>query len=101
MIVGDHVVDRLAPAQALGVVDKRGGGAGLAHLLELASVLSGVGPGAVAGRIANGVVGHRTQHIAADADARLPAQSFIVEFVNHVSVGVGRIVSVACQVPGV
>ena len=59
-IVGDHVVDRLAHAQTFGIVDEGGGGAGLAHLLELASVLPGVSPGAVAGRIANGVVGHRT-----------------------------------------
>ena len=58
MIVSDHVVDRLAHAQALGVVDKAGGGAGLAHLLELASVLPGVGPGSVAGGIANGIVGN-------------------------------------------
>ncbi len=59
MIVGDHVVDRLAHAQALGVVNKAGGGAGLAHLLELVAVLPGVGPGAVGKRIANGVVGNR------------------------------------------
>ena len=57
--VGDNRFDRLAHAQALGVVDKAGGGAGLAHLLELASVLPGVGPGSVAGGIANGIVGNR------------------------------------------
>ena len=63
-VVGDHVVDRLAHAQALGVVDKRGGGSGLAHLLELASVLPGVGPGAVAQRIANIVVRNRRDVIS-------------------------------------
>ena len=57
--VGDNRFDRLAHAQALGVVDKAGGGAGLAHLLELAAVLPGVGPGAVGQGIANGVVGDR------------------------------------------
>ena len=58
-VVGDHVVDGLLDAQALGVVNEGGGGAGLAHLLELASVLPGVGPGAVAQRIANVVVSNR------------------------------------------
>ena len=42
MIVGDHAVDRLAHAQALGVVNKAGGGVALAHLLELTAVLPGV-----------------------------------------------------------
>ena len=55
--VDDNRFDRLAHAQALGVVDKAGGGAGLAHLLELVSVLPGVGPGAVGQGIANIVVG--------------------------------------------
>ena len=58
MIVGDQPVDSFPDVQALGVVDKAGGGAGLAHLLELAAVLPGVRPGAVAGGIANGVVGN-------------------------------------------
>ena len=46
-VVGDHAVDRFAHPQALGVVNKAGGGSGLAHLLELASVLLCVGPGTV------------------------------------------------------
>ena len=58
MIVGDHAVDGVPDAHALGVVDEGGGDAGLAHLLELAAILPGVGPGAVAGGIANGVVGN-------------------------------------------
>ena len=57
--VGDNRFDRLAHAQTLGVVDNAGGGAGLAHLLELASVLPGIGPGTVAGGIANIVVRNR------------------------------------------
>ena len=58
-IAGDHTVDRLAHAQALSVVHEGSGGAALGHLLELAAVLPGVGPGAVGKRIANGVVGNR------------------------------------------
>ena len=58
-VVGDHVIDGLPHTQALGVVDKAGGGAALAHLPELVAVLPGVDPGAVGKRIANGVVGNR------------------------------------------
>ena len=58
-VVGDHTVDGLLYPQALGVVHKAGGGAALAHLLQLTVVLPGVGPGAVGERIANGVVGDR------------------------------------------
>ena len=38
-VIGDHAVDRFAHPQALGVVNKAGGGAGLAHLLEFADGL--------------------------------------------------------------
>ena len=57
-VVGGRSIHRFPHAQALGVVNKAGGGAALAHLLELAAVLPGVGPGAVGERIANGVVGN-------------------------------------------
>ena len=58
-VVGDRSIHRFPYPQALGVVNKGGGGATLAHLLELTAVLPGVGPGAVAGGIANIVVGNR------------------------------------------
>ncbi len=58
-VVGVNAVNGLFHPQALSVVDKAGGGTALAHLLELAAVLPGVGPGAVGERIANGVVGDR------------------------------------------
>ena len=57
-VIGDHVIDRLAHTQAVGIVDEGSGGAGLAHLLELAAVLPGVRPGTVAGGI-RGVMGKR------------------------------------------
>ena len=63
-VVGVNAVNGLFHPQALGVVNKAGGGAGLAHLLELAAVLPGVGPGAVAGRIANIVVRNRRAVVA-------------------------------------
>ena len=58
-VVGDHVIDGLPHAQALSVVNEGRGGAALAHLPELAAILPGVDPGAVAGGIANIVVGNR------------------------------------------
>ena len=58
-VVGNHAVDRFPHAQALSVVNEGRGGTALAHLLELAAVLPGVGPGAVGQGIANIVVGNR------------------------------------------
>ena len=83
-VIGDHVVEPLAHAQTLGVVNKAGGGAGLAHLLELVAVLPGVGPGAVAGGIANGVVGDR--HAVVGGELVLPV-GFAIGVVNCLESG--------------
>ena len=55
-VVGDRSIHRFPHAQALSVVDKAGGGAGLAHLLKLATVLPGESSGAAASRISNAIL---------------------------------------------
>jgi len=57
-VVRHRTAYRLSDAQAIRVVEEGGGSAGLGHLLELAALFPGVCPGAVVGRIANGVVGN-------------------------------------------
>ena len=56
-VVGDGAAHGLADSQAIGVVKEGGSGAGFGHLLQLAALFPGVGPGAVCERIANGIVG--------------------------------------------
>ena len=58
-VVGNHAVDRFPYPQTLCIVDEGSCGSALAHLLELAAILPGVGPGAVGQGIANIVVGNR------------------------------------------
>ena len=47
-VVSDGAAYSLADAQAIGVVKEGGRGAGFGHLLQLAALFPGVGPGAVA-----------------------------------------------------
>ena len=47
-VVGDGAAHGLADAQAIGIVKEGGRGAGFGHLLQLAALFPGVGPGAVA-----------------------------------------------------
>ena len=56
-VVSDGAAHSLADAQAIGVVKEGGRGAGFGHLLQLAALFPGVGPGAVGERIANGIAG--------------------------------------------
>ena len=53
-VIGDHVVERLAHAQTLGVVIKAGCGVSVVYLLDLATGQSGAESGAVSCGIANG-----------------------------------------------
>ena len=53
-VVGNHVVERLAHAQTLGVVIKAGCGVSVVYLLDLATGQSGAESGAVSCGIANG-----------------------------------------------
>ena len=55
-VVGGRSIHRFPYPQTLGVVDKAGGGAGLAHLLKLAAFLPGVSSGAAASRISNAIL---------------------------------------------
>ena len=55
-VVGDRSIHRFPHAQALSVVNKAGGGAALAHLLELAAILPGVGPGNISRQIADAII---------------------------------------------
>ena len=54
-VVGDGAAQSLADAQAIGVVKEGGRGAGFGHLLQLAALFPGVGPGAVGEGIADGI----------------------------------------------
>ena len=56
-VVGDGAAHGLADAQAIGVVKEGGRDAGFGHLLQLAALFPGVGPGAVGERIADGIIG--------------------------------------------
>ena len=56
-VVGDGAAHGLADAQAIGVVKEGGSGAGFGHLLQLAALFPGVGPGAVSEGITDGIVG--------------------------------------------
>ena len=56
-IAGDYIVDGLGEAEALLVIGKGDGSTVLGHGSQLAAALPGIGPGAVGGEVANGIVG--------------------------------------------
>ena len=58
VVVRHRTAYRLSDAQAIRIVEEGGGGARLGHLLELASLLPRLRPGAFIGRISNVVVGN-------------------------------------------
>lgn len=55
-VVRHRTAYRLSDAQTIRIVEEGGGSAGLGHLLELATLLPSIGPGAAVGWIAKGII---------------------------------------------
>ena len=75
-IAGDYIVDGLREAEALLVIGKGDGSTVLGHGSQLAAALPGIGPGAVGGEVANGIVGAGLAAIG--GEQILPAEGVVI-----------------------
>ena len=75
-IAGDYIVDGLGEAEALLVIGKGDGSTVLGHGSQLAAALPGIGPGAVGGEVANGIVGAGLAGIG--GEQVLPAEGVVI-----------------------
>ena len=82
-IVGHRAVDGFLYPQPFAVVLERRCGAGLRHLLELTALFSGVAPGAIIRRVANGVAGHGVGCRRVDTQLLKTIFSHIIEMIHE------------------
>ena len=82
-VIGHRAVDGFLYPQPFAVVLERRRGAGLRHLLELTALFSGVAPGAIIRRVANGVAGHGVGCRRVDTQLLKTIFSHIIEMIHE------------------